>query len=309
MSGMPTPVVQADAPRKSPARQPITLPLDRINPVIRIAHRRRGPLNIAERVIFDHEFVLILAGEGTLTRRDGAVRFAAGELMFIEPFTPHAFASRGDLEHIAVHFDYAADTPGDADKPQERTAYEVRLPQGLRLPQSRSLDADEVTKRRLCEIAELRERGDELAELETKAKLVQVIVSSLRSDEPAGSDNASIDAVNRARLQRSLEWLGANLHRDISAADLADAAGLSPSHFNRLFVEWTGYAPMLYVRRRRVEEARRLLGDVSVPIKEIARRLGFRDPFHFSKVFRQIDGLSPSAYREAITAELGGERN
>jgi transcriptional regulator GlxA family with amidase domain len=57
---------------------------------------------------------------------------------------------------------------------------------------------------------------------------------------------------------------------------------------------------MDWLRRLRVAEARRLLADLDLPVKEVGRRVGFEDPYHFSRVFRAIDGLSPSAHREAI---------
>jgi transcriptional regulator GlxA family with amidase domain len=59
---------------------------------------------------------------------------------------------------------------------------------------------------------------------------------------------------------------------------------------------------MDYLRRVRVQQARVLLGDVDLSIKEIARRVGFDDPYHFSKVFHRIDGLPPTLYREALLA-------
>jgi transcriptional regulator GlxA family with amidase domain len=83
---------------------------------------------------------------------------------------------------------------------------------------------------------------------------------------------------------------------------LARGAGLSVSHFNRLFREWSGFTPMEYQRRQRMARARALLGDARLTIKEIAAQCGFDDPYHFSRVFRQLDGLSPSQYRAALLA-------
>jgi AraC-like DNA-binding protein len=59
---------------------------------------------------------------------------------------------------------------------------------------------------------------------------------------------------------------------------------------------------MEYLRRVRVRRARSLLGDVDLSIKEVARRVGFDDPYHFSKVFHKVDGLPPTLYREALLA-------
>jgi transcriptional regulator GlxA family with amidase domain len=79
-------------------------------------------------------------------------------------------------------------------------------------------------------------------------------------------------------------------------------AGLSGSHFTRLFAAWAGESPAAYVKRARIQRARRLLTEVDLSIKQVAARCGFRNPHHFSRVFRRIDGLTPSAYREAALA-------
>jgi transcriptional regulator GlxA family with amidase domain len=63
---------------------------------------------------------------------------------------------------------------------------------------------------------------------------------------------------------------------------------------------------MEYLQRVRVQHARELLKDIDLSIKEVAARTGFSDPYHFSRVFRRIDGLSPAYYREIV---LSGKRS
>ena len=53
---------------------------------------------------------------------------------------------------------------------------------------------------------------------------------------------------------------------------------------------------MAYVRERRIREAQRLLGKGGLSVKEVSGRLNFSDPQHFSRVFRQETGISPSEY-------------
>jgi two-component system response regulator YesN len=57
---------------------------------------------------------------------------------------------------------------------------------------------------------------------------------------------------------------------------------------------------MEYLRRLRIELARELLADPSLSIKEVAARTGFTEPNHFSRVFSRIDGVPPTAFREAL---------
>ncbi len=87
------------------------MPLGRVHPQIRIAHENCGPLNIGERIIFDHEFVLITRGEGELVADGNSIDFRAGDLLFIPPFVPHSFTSKISVTHIAVHFDFAESVP------------------------------------------------------------------------------------------------------------------------------------------------------------------------------------------------------
>jgi two-component system response regulator YesN len=94
------------------------------------------------------------------------------------------------------------------------------------------------------------------------------------------------------------------LAEDISNADLQRAAGIGSSQLNVLFRELTGYSPMEYLRRLRIELARELLADPAVSIKEVAARTGFSDPNHFSRIFARLDGVPPTAYRALLTGKL-----
>jgi transcriptional regulator GlxA family with amidase domain len=144
--------------------------------------------------------------------------------------------------------------------------------------------------------------------LSAKAHLLRVLVllMKLGRDEVDGfALTSGLDAGemrDRRRVEKALKHMEDHFSQPVEAADLARMAGLSLSHFTRLFRERTGHAPMQYLRRFRVQHARRLLGDESLSIKEIAVRCGFEDPYHFSKVFHALDGLPPTLYREALLA-------
>lgn len=291
--------VQATPPfgRLSP-RRTITLPLERIHPVIRIAHRRSGPLRVPERIIFDHELVLIEKGRGHVVFGGTSLAYGPGTLICVSPFEPHAFDSVGDVEHVAIHFDFAPDVPVDADVPH-RQPYEVRFPRRLGLRPWYSRDDARQARDRLTQVLVWRESDDPVCHAASSAALALALLFLLR---PMPLPKAGEGGADDVRLARADDWIRANLHRDIGVADIAEAAGLSTSHLTRLFTEWTGQSPKAYLRLRRVELARRLLADVDLSIKQIAMRTGFKDPFHFSKTFRQIDGLSPTQYREALLA-------
>ena len=104
------------------------------------------------------------------------------------------------------------------------------------------------------------------------------------------------------RLRRALDYMQANLAEDLSLAQLATAAELSPSHFARAFRVATGEPPHRYLIRLRMEQACHLLEHTRLPVIEIGLCCGYEQTTHFATMFRKTTGLSPRAYRAARCA-------
>ncbi len=86
--------------------------------------------------------------------------------------------------------------------------------------------------------------------------------------------------------------------RGQSVAEMAQVVGLSESWFTRLFRDTTGVTPLQWQLRQRVELAQTLLEE-NLSVAEIADRLGFSDQAHLTRVFRQVTGQPPGAWRRA----------
>lgn len=93
------------------------------------------------------------------------------------------------------------------------------------------------------------------------------------------------------------EWALANLGRPLSLDLLARHADMSRFHFAREFRTATGLPPMAWLRAQRVEEARTLLLSTALPLKAVARKVGFPDEFHLSRVFHRVTGQNPTHIR------------
>ena len=92
-------------------------------------------------------------------------------------------------------------------------------------------------------------------------------------------------------------------HQDrISAEDLSIEAGLSKKKLYAGFFKKTGFTPHHYKIRVRIEKAKSLLEDATLPIKAIARTIGFKTHSHFSEVFKEITSLTPEEYRSKYAA-------
>ncbi|HEV8245591.1 MAG TPA: helix-turn-helix transcriptional regulator [Polyangiaceae bacterium] len=288
--------VQRGAPRHAPLRTRLQpLPLDQVNPVIRIAHRLRGLLDVPERMIVDHELVLFLAGSGQISFREQSLRFTAHDLLFIEPFVPHAVQSTGSCEHIAVHFDFGPRAASEAEL-ERRRPYAIRLAGARELPLRQRIAQHGAIEHSLRELVTHFARGTPEGRTRARGELLCTLAALLtQATKPRGEAGR-----RRAKLEQTIATMRARLAEPLSSADLRRVSGLASSQLHALFRELTGYAPMDYLRRLRIQTARALLADPKLSIKEVAARTGFDDPYHFSRVFSRVDGVPPSAYRDAL---------
>jgi AraC family transcriptional regulator of arabinose operon len=101
------------------------------------------------------------------------------------------------------------------------------------------------------------------------------------------------------RLGAAIGFALARLERPLVVAELARAAGCSPSRFAHLFTAQLGLPPLAWLERSRIERAREQLLISGRAIAEIGRGCGYGDPTWFARVFRRHTGLTPRAYRQA----------
>jgi transcriptional regulator GlxA family with amidase domain len=97
-------------------------------------------------------------------------------------------------------------------------------------------------------------------------------------------------------------WILDHLDDDLSVERLAQRANMSPRHFARLFAQRLGVTPAVYVRRVRVEEARRRIEDGNRRLKHVARECGFADEQKLRRAFRRALGVTPADYKARFTS-------
>jgi AraC family transcriptional regulator len=112
--------------------------------------------------------------------------------------------------------------------------------------------------------------------------------------ESARGETASLPGF---KLRRVTDWMAEHLAEEFSLPRLAEFAGMSEFHFNRLFKRATGIPPSQYQIKLRLDAARRLLRETKKSVITIANEVGYSNPSHFAQLFRKETGLSPSDYR------------
>jgi AraC-like DNA-binding protein len=104
-------------------------------------------------------------------------------------------------------------------------------------------------------------------------------------------------AATLGRLSVSLAYMQQHLHEPMKIATLSAMAGFSESRFHELFKLATGFSPMNWIIRARMQCACEKLAGTDLSVKQIAAQIGYGDPLYFSRLFKSVTGLSPSAYR------------
>ena len=99
-------------------------------------------------------------------------------------------------------------------------------------------------------------------------------------------------------VDKCLRYMKMNLSKAINLDELADIAGFSPSHLNLLFRKSTGKAPVDYFLHIKMQAASRDLFFTGKTITDIAADYGIYDPYYFSRLFKKVMGVSPTAYRK-----------
>lgn len=101
------------------------------------------------------------------------------------------------------------------------------------------------------------------------------------------------------QIRKVQAYITENLGAALTIGDLAALVGLSRFHFSRAFKNTFGEAPHRFVIRRRVERAQGLMLTTSDSLADIALTCGLVDQAHLGRIFRQIVGEPPGAWRRA----------
>ena len=102
-------------------------------------------------------------------------------------------------------------------------------------------------------------------------------------------------------LVRALGYINRHLDCSLAREQIANAAGVSESHLNRLFRKHLGHSPLQYHSIQKMAWVKHLLQSTSLSIKEISAIVGFGDPYYFSASFKKQFTCSPSQYRVLST--------
>ena len=140
---------------------------------------------------------------------------------------------------------------------------------------------------------------EELANILNKLKLLFTDIS----DPHSVAKDAERDLTPEEIVSLVKEYVQKNYATDLDLNNIAQNLGFSSSYLTKIFNKIEDITPSKYIRNYRMQVAKQLLGNNDMTISQVASSVGYNDPFHFSKSFKQTFGISPTEFREKTAAD------
>jgi AraC-like DNA-binding protein len=240
------------------------------------------------------QMIYCLGGAGRFFLEDREYPLAQGSVFLIKPKYEHGLSPSTLVKTLDLKF-----TVKDRD-----------LRQSL-------MKASEVAEERDSGIASLfeqirseGERQNPLYREMCSVFLLQILIRYLRhTRHPDGAvDGRPVDAVGdppRDSVAReAMAFIQANYSADLSLSRIAQAVGRSDRRVRQRFEESTGASPMRYLTQYRVRKAMELIQYSDYALKDVAGLVGFKSIHHFTRVFHEVAGATPGAWRRKYQAGI-----
>lgn len=233
-----------------------------------------------------HLVILCMRGKGWVRSGDAIREISAGDLAWLPANAPHAYGASEDDPWTIVWAHFSGDEVrawGELLGITDQNAATV-----FDLPDDR---LDEIA---LDQVYAALERGFAVRHQVMAATALRHALSTVvqLAHTPRNARSA------HERVVASIEMLRRDWQRVHTLAELAAAAHVSVAHYSALFRRQTGFAPIDFIIRLRVQHACRLLDTTELSIAEVAEQVGYQDPYYFTRCFRRVMGRSPRLYRE-----------
>lgn len=102
------------------------------------------------------------------------------------------------------------------------------------------------------------------------------------------------------KVSQLIEYINSHYYEPISLTDMAEKFSMSPSYLSKLFKSTTNFTFTEYLNSVRIKNSQILLENPNYRIIDVAQKSGFTNNTHFTRVFKDIIGISPTHYRKSL---------
>ncbi|MBD2848295.1 AraC family transcriptional regulator [Paenibacillus sp. IB182496] len=256
--------------------------------------RNIGP--VAESMRRDAHYTLFYVREGSGSADiDGARHTVqAGDGILLAPGTDYRLRTRrGDGLH-GFEAAFRVIWPVEAVRPGRAAGCELLASGGVIFRCEASSAVDELVDALLL----LEQESEACLQLRQQRLFLELLEQIWPSVQRQGAEDADAREVAASAIERTIAAMEQDYGRPMTREQLAAIAGMSPGYYSSLFRKRTGKSPMDRLADIRIAHAKRLLIETDRPLRLIAQSVGYNSEFYFSSRFKQVTGLSPSAYAQ-----------
>lgn len=238
-----------------------------------------------------HEIALITGGKGRMIIGGKRHPYKEGTLFYIGQDMPHALEPEADTstEFLSVHFSYGHVRYYEGKWSIRNEEQMLSLPTVSEPADSYHL---EELFRMLVVSWHQKRPGYEFI---SRTYLHQLLLIMLQ-DKNRHEHNYAV----ALKVEKVIQYLHDNVGKRVSLAELAELVQVAPTYLARIFKETTGYTVITFFNKMKTDKAKEMMIDNNIKMKEVAQALGYSDEFYFSRLFKKIEGISPSEYYSKI---------
>ncbi len=112
--------------------------------------------------------------------------------------------------------------------------------------------------------------------------------------------------IEHKEMSKAVQYIHDHFHQDLSMAIVSNYVSLNYSYFSECFKEFTGESFVNFLKKVRIEQAKKFLETTDDKVYEISKRVGFENPRQFNRVFREMVGVSANEYRDNKQSRILG---
>lgn len=147
--------------------------------------------------------------------------------------------------------------------------------------------------------------NDPFKDFEAEVILRELVLTLLRLQKLSGAVKSHEVDSNKSPFMAVLNYISQHITHDIKVEELCRVACMSKSSLYRMFAQEYGVSPTQLIIEERLRFAKQLLQKELVSIKEAAYAAGFNDPNYFSRLFKKVEGISPTEFRYQLVGMAG----
>ncbi|WP_051209078.1 helix-turn-helix transcriptional regulator [Butyrivibrio sp. WCD3002] len=249
---------------------------------------------------FDYELIVVTEGTLYLRYMDEDFTVMTGEYLILPPSdSVRKGLKKAYCSFYWLHFTVDLGHIPARIRPGEQITYEragcFMIPQAAAVPSPQRM----IVKMKQLQDMERNNYPDISLNAEITA-LITELYGQLSIELPTDTDSIG----NKQIYSDITDYIRRNISKNLKTTDIADAFGYSPKYLSHLFSEVRGISLKQFITSTKIETASFYLTDSDRTITEIASEVGFSDMHNFSRTFKRVTGLTPSAYRNTYSKRL-----